>query len=152
METKARRSSRASGPIAAPSELPKPIESAIEAESEIASSTHAFQPSEHFDETALAPETAPEPGLPASLPNVDTLTKEAGGSSDQFSHFGRDAFVALSRAWSRVWFPRNTRGWLANFSSSDEVKDRSRSLMGKRARLPNREQISASIWAGAICL
>jgi len=98
METKARRSSRASGPIAAPSELPKPIESAIEAESEVESSTHAFQPSDHFDETAIAPETAPEPGLPASLPNVDTLTKEAGGSSDQFSHFGRDAFVALTQS------------------------------------------------------
>jgi hypothetical protein len=97
METKARRSSRASGSPASPSELPKPIE--IPAEAEVASSTHAAEPAESLPVSSEPSVTAPDPEPTASLPNVDTPPKEAkGGSSDQFSDFSRGAFAALTQS------------------------------------------------------
>ena len=99
METRARRSSRASGPVAAPPELPKPFEMPAEVETEVVSASPAFQPAEPSDEPAQGVEIKPDPKPSASLPAIDTFAKGAENRSlDQISHFGRDAFAALAQS------------------------------------------------------
>jgi hypothetical protein len=95
METKGRRTSRAAGSVAAPPELPKPMEVPAEAEDEIASPVHAFQPAEPLAEPPKPAEIAPD-AITASLASV---TKEATGASpDDLTHFGRDVFAALTQS------------------------------------------------------
>jgi hypothetical protein len=87
METKGRRTLRASGPNPAPPlELPKPMEIPAEAEGEVASSTQAVP-------------ATPDPETTVDLPSVDKLTKERKSASpDDFTQFGRGVLAAVTQS------------------------------------------------------
>jgi hypothetical protein len=99
METKGRRTSRVSGPVAAAPELPRPIDVPDEAENEVDSPTQAVQPAEPFGEAAKPAEIASDPEAIISPPSIATLPKEAKSAySNDLAHFGRDAFAALTQS------------------------------------------------------
>jgi hypothetical protein len=103
METRGRRGSRASGPIATPAEPPKPIDLPAVAESAAVSSDEPWTSAETLAEVGEPAETMFEPvGTVATSvpsPSVRTLTKTAKtASADELACFGRDAFGALAQS------------------------------------------------------
>ena len=99
METKGRRTSRASGPVAAPPELPKPIDVLDEAENEVDSSIQAVRPAEPLGEAAKPAEIAPDVETVTSPPSIASLPKEAQSAySNDLTHVGRNAFAALTQS------------------------------------------------------
>jgi len=96
METKGRRGLRASGPIAAPAEPPKPIDLPIPVESAV----EPWEPADILAEAAEPTEKAIEvAGAGAPPPNVGALARAAKRvSPDERAQFAHDAFAALAQS------------------------------------------------------